>query len=252
MHNDEGLYYHSLATNSKNILRKKYYQTESKRIKRYYSALPKNCFYACITEKETSFFKNEMNLINSFYLPVFPNEQAVTSLPGKGEYCLYHGNLSIAENEKAAAWLVQCIFSKTSIPFIVAGKNPSLRLQKLISRYPNISVEANPKATEMSALLQAAQINILPSLAKENTGIKLKLLHALFTGRHCLVNHSMVEGTGIATLCSIAEGETAMAEQVQVLFKKTFSEEDKQKRAALLEANFDNHRNAEKLSAYLW
>ena len=45
---------------------------------------------------------------------------------------------------------------------------------------------ANPSEMEMQDMIAKAQINILPSF--NNTGIQIKLLNALFNGRHCLVN----------------------------------------------------------------
>ncbi len=32
--------------------------------------------------------------------------------PGKGNYILYHGNLSVSENYNAALWLIENVFSK--------------------------------------------------------------------------------------------------------------------------------------------
>ncbi len=47
----------------------------------------------------------------------------------------------------------------------------------------------------MTELIREAQINILPSF--NTTGIKIKLLNAIFNGRHCLVNPAAIAGTGL-------------------------------------------------------
>ncbi|MBL0146692.1 MAG: hypothetical protein IPP48_14100 [Chitinophagaceae bacterium] len=61
-------------------------------------------------------------------MPVFVEHNFITIKDGVGSYCLYQGNLSVNENEKAVSWLLQNVFSKTTVPFIIAGKNPSKKL----------------------------------------------------------------------------------------------------------------------------
>lgn len=112
-----------------------------------------------------------------------------------GTFCLYHGNLGVAENEKAAIWLLNEVFFKIKVPLVIAGKNPSRRLDKLAHLCQHTCLVANPSDTELNDLVRLAHINILPSFS--DTGIKVKLLHALFEGRHCVVNDAMVNGTGL-------------------------------------------------------
>ncbi len=59
-----------------------------------------------------------------------------------------------------------------------------------------------------------AQINVLPTF--QATGIKLKLLMALYTGRHCIVNQPMVDNTGLEELCSIQNTAEEMKPVVAV------------------------------------
>ena len=66
----------------------------------------------------------------------------------------------------------------------------------------------------MQDLISKAQVNILPSF--NCTGVKLKLLNALFNGRHCIVNQDAVEGTGLESTCHIATG----ADDVRCLLTK--------------------------------
>ena len=72
------------------------------------------------------------------------------------------------------------------IPFVIAGKNPSKRLKALAHKNENICLVANPSLKEMDELIKKAHIHILPSFNK--TGIKIKLLHALFIGRFVVTN----------------------------------------------------------------
>ena len=102
----------------------------------------------------------------------------------------------------------------------------------------------------MQQLVEDAQINLLPSLT--TTGIKLKLLHALFSGRHCIVNTAMVDGTVMENACTVAEDEQAFAAAVQSLYHQPFTNEAMVQRQALLEMHFDNRRNAALLMKWIW
>src|SRR5690606_37782455 len=125
----------------------------------------------------------------------------VTSKTGIGCFCLYHGNLSVPENEKAALWLIQEVFNDLTIPLVIAGKNPTRSLER-VARNHNCTCEvANPSEQEMQDMIGKAQINVLPSF--NSTGMKLKLLNALYNGRHCLVNDATVSGTGLESACHI-------------------------------------------------
>ena len=54
----------------------------------------------------------------------------------------------------------------------------------------------------LSHISQNSFFTLLPTF--QSTGIKLKLLSALFLGNHCLVNESMVLETGLECLVEIA------------------------------------------------
>ena len=60
---------------------------------------------------------------------------------------------------------------------------------------------ANPDEAQMADIISKAHIHVLPSF--NNTGIKIKLLNALFNGRHCVVNDQMVAGTPLGILCHV-------------------------------------------------
>ena len=76
-------------------------------------------------------------------------------------------------------------------------------LKEAIKKNKNIQLKENISIEEIYSLIQNAQINILPTF--QATGIKLKLLSALYTGRHCIVNSPMVANTGLESLCHVAD-----------------------------------------------
>jgi hypothetical protein len=63
-------------------------------------------------------------------------------------------------------------------------------------------------------------VNVLPTF--QSTGIKLKLLAALFSGGHCLVNTPMVIGTSLEELVTIADTAETMKAALKELLKEEF------------------------------
>lgn len=245
LHNDESTYYRQLAESELNLAKKIYFWNESRLLTKYQHTLPKHCSFACISEADLKIFREKYNLENILYLPAFVPNQEVTSEEGIGNFCLYHGNLSIAENEKAVTWLLQNVFSKINKPLVIAGKAPSKRLQKLTQLYEHVCLVGDPSSQEMYDLVQKAHINVLPSF--NTTGIKLKLLQAVFAGRHCVVNDAMVAGTGLDAACHIGSNANAIASIVTQLHHRPFSEEEILLRKKILKTIYNNSTNAQKL-----
>jgi hypothetical protein len=248
IHNDEAAYYSNLYKAETNIFRKLYFAFEKYQLKRYQQKLPENILFACISTSESEKFTSKLKLNNSFHLPPFVAWHELNILEGTGSYCLYHGNLAISENEIAAIWLMN-IFSKTNFPLLIAGNAPSKKIKQLAEQLSNISLQNNPTVDELNKLIKNAQINILPSFTQ--TGIKLKLLHALFEGRHCIVNDLMLTGTGLADCCSIANTETELNSIILQLMHRPLSMNEMEKRRLLLQ-EYDNLLNADKLIQQLY
>lgn len=250
LHNDESAYYRHLARTEKSWFKKIYFLNESRLLKKYQHSLPNNLPYACITTADTQLFKEKYGLHHSFFLPAFTPYQQVNGLEGQGSFCLYHGNLSVPENEKAATWLLEKVFSKIKVPFVVAGKNPSKKLETLAHLYLHTCIVANPSDTEINDLIQKAHINILPSFS--DTGIKIKLLHALFEGRHCVVNEAMVQDTGLEAACHIGANADAFASIIMQLHHLPYAEEETKLRKKLLGDLYNTASNARQLIQYLY
>jgi hypothetical protein len=102
----------------------------------------------------------------------------------------------------------------------------------------------------MKDLIAKAQINILPSF--NETGIKLKLLNALFNGRHCVVNEATVNQTGFEAACHIGTTARAFCEIISQLYYLPFADDEIRLRERLLCTHFNNHRNGQKLIESIW
>ena len=248
MHNVEWEYYEQLSKSENNPIEKLYLQRESKRLKDYENKLQNADLILAISPKDEVYLKQHYGRVE--YIPAFHGNEEITATPGRGDYCLYHGNLSVPENEQAALYLINEIFNNLNISLKIAGQNPSKSLQKEALRYSNIEIIANPDENEMNKLAANAHIHVLPTF--QDTGIKLKLINALFTGRYCLVNPQMVEQTGLEELCIIADSPEEMRARVQELMEQDFSESELAKRRKLLNSIFSNQTNAQKLKELIF
>lgn len=250
LHNVEFEYYRQLAKSETSLFKKLYFLHESMLLKKHENSIANKATFIAVSKKDAGIYKKIFNTKNIKYLPVFIAFQSVTSKEGKGNFCLYHGNLSVSENEKAIAWLLKNIFNDLKIPLVIAGKNPSHKLEKLIHDKENCCLVANPTDAEMNELINKAQVNILPSF--NSTGIKIKLLNALFNGRHILVNKEAVEGTGLQNLCVIADGIEVFKKQISVLYDEPFTNEQIELRKKILLTKFNNEENAMLLIKWIW
>jgi hypothetical protein len=241
-HNIEHQYYRALAGSERNLFTNLFLRTEAKRLERYETLLHHADHILGIAKHETAYFGEKYG--NALFVPAFHRFDEVISREGSGNYILFHGNLGISENSKVFLSLAKKALSGVPYQIVVAGKNPSLRFQKRLSAYSNIRVVANPGDAELDELIGNAHINLL--LTYQSTGIKLKLLHALFAGKHCLVNHVMVHGTGLSSLCSVLESADSLEVHLHELMKRPFTSAEVQERKKALK-EFSNRANAEKI-----
>lgn len=249
LHNVEHIYYYHLYRHTNSILKKPYFYFESMVLWYYEKKIATKATFWSVTEKDANRYK-ELGCRNINFLPLFLPKWEIKTIEGNGSFCLYHGDLSVAENEKAAIWLMKQVFDDLQIPFVVAGKNPTQRLRKLFHRKNTTCLIANPNEKEMQDLIAKAHINIIPSF--NSTGIKLKLINALFNGRHCLVNEQTVEGTNLEKACHIASGANAFKHAIAGLYKVPFNDEDVNLRHKLLDNMFDNDKNARQIVKWIW
>jgi len=248
MHNEEVNYYKSLVATEKKIFKKNYFNLETALLKKYQKKLDKNLKTACLSQKDISVLQNEYGFTNLHFVPCFIPWQNIKSQVGKGHYCLYHGNMAVTENEAAAVWLLKNVFSQINIPFVIAGSGISKKLFSLALKYTNSRLVYNPPVDELNGLIKDAHINVLPS--KNNTGVKLKLLHALFEGRFCITNTNGIEGSNIQSGVHIANSPQEFIQLIQHLYSKEFTMDKIAERKSVKDI-YNNETNTQKLSA-LW
>lgn len=248
MHNEEVAYYAQLSGAEQNQWKRMYLRWESKRLHAFQKHLAKDLKLAVLSETDIKVFREEYEFTHTQFIPCFLPWQKISGEPGTGNYCLYHGNLSVAENEQAALWLIGEVFMRSHLPLIVAGKGVSQRLKDAAAKAKKVTIVSNPSMQRLDHLIREAHINVLPSL--NSTGVKLKLLHALFDGRFVITNSNGVSGSGIRDGVAIADTAEAFIEKVNALMTESFSNADVEKRKDLLKL-YNNDSNARKLME-LW
>lgn len=250
LHNVEYRYYAAMGRHSKSLLRKLYYRVESYLLRKYEMKIASLADFLAVTEADCEVYRKAFNCSQIQLLPLFIPGWQISCREGMGTYCLYHGDLSVDANEKAVHWLVTKVFDTLRLPFVITGRNPTASLRQLVTRYQHCCLIANPSEDELQDMLVKAHIHVLPSFT--DTGIKWKLLNALYHGRHVVVNGLTASGSGLETACHIVETPDAFRHLIAQLYHEPFSEKDVEIRRSILKNRFDNAANAEKLCNRIW
>lgn len=243
MHNIEHHYYSHLERAESKYFKKYFFRVEADRLKKHQHILKHANLIAAISPNDYDYLSKRFEHV--VYLPAFhPNNKF--HYPGKqGDFILYHGNLAVAENYEAAILLVKEVFSKLDFPCIIAGNNPPVELVKITELYPHIQLRQNIRTEDIHELIEKAQVNVL--FTNQNTGIKLKLLNALYRGKHVVVNPLISDHTGLETLCEVGESFEEMTELVKKSISIPYEYHDYEQRKEVLGSLFNNAKNAQSL-----
>ena len=244
--NIEHEYYKGLALSERNIFKKIFFLIEAFKLKKFESVLINSQLILTVSKKDTEYFKQKFPLVEVKYIPSFHAYDHIHSKEGIGKYVLYHGKLSVNENHSAAVHLIKTVFSKIKTKVIVAGMNPKPELIELVSVYSNIELISNPNEETMNALISNAQVNCL--YTHQETGLKLKLIYALFSGRHVLCNEKMTYGTGLDNLVLTAKNEKEFLDILKKYSASEFSSLLLKEREQKMP---DEHKNERKIQLLL-
>lgn len=248
--NIEHHYYQYLYQAEKNILKKIYFWIESKKLQKFEKNIKIFDAILAISPKDTNYLKNKFPQNNVQFLASFHQNDEIKIEKKSKKYALYAGNLAVAENIKAVNFLIDKVFSKTQYPLIVAGLNPTLSLKKKIEKYSHIQLQENLSDTKMEQLYQGAHINLL--ITFQATGLKLKLINALYQSNYCICNNEMIQDTGLEQLCEIANSSEEILTKITNLQNQNFSKEKLIERHQLLEEKYGNTNSILKLINIIW
>jgi hypothetical protein len=226
-HNIEHDYSFGLAKSERNWLKKAAFYLESLKLKHYESVLKKTDVILSLSVFETQYFKTNYKC-KVAYLKVFQEHSEVISESGNGNYALYHGDLSIADNVKSALFLIK-VFSGLQHKLVMASSFIPKILKRMIENHSNITLKEIKHKEELEGLIQYAHINTLYSFQK--SGTKLKVFTALFKGKHCIINKNMIDDEAILDCCEVAESISAYKTKVNQLFQTNFEISQQRKKA---------------------
>jgi hypothetical protein len=246
-HNVEHDYYDALAQAEGSTFKRAYFIQEARKLRKFETVLSEADAILAISPNDQRHFAAHFR--NVLHVPAFHPSTEVDVPPGLGDFCLYHGALSVPENDKAALYLVNEVFKGLPIPLVIAGRGASPELRASVSRANNVKLRENIPTAEITALVRNAQVNVLPTF--QATGIKLKLLLCLFKGRHVVCNSPMVQDTGLESLCRVHDDPETMRLSIQACMAVPAGGAQLEARVRVLEERFCNLDNARKIMALL-
>ncbi len=244
MHNVEQHYYRHLAGLENNPIRRWHFRQEARKLTAFEAnLLPHVQHILAISTRDEKHYLAKG--VETTLLPAFHGQKKVSSLAGRGAYVLFHGNLSVRDNEKAALFLIRQVLTKPFPPLVIAGRHASSRLRTACARHPHVMLAEDPDEEEMADLIRQAHINLLYTFQPD--GIKIKLLRALYQGRHVIANSMMVDGTGLESLCQIADTPETLAALVHQWLSRPFTAKAIDHRQRLLEQSYSDRVGARTL-----
>lgn len=246
-HNIEHTYFFGLSKSEKNIFRKIFFYIEGQKLKRFEKYLKNATGIFTISPFEQDYFSKNYKE-KAHYIPAFHEANFSLNHSKKGEFILFHGDLRVADNIKAALFLIDA-YKNSSFKFVIATSIVEKNIITEVEKYENIFIENIPTQNHLDELMKKAHINTLFSFQK--TGIKLKLLNTLYKGKFIIANSALIEDTGLESLCTLANSKEEILETTKTLFAKDYLEIEKGKRKTELQ-KFNPKESAKKIVSIIF
>ncbi len=245
MHNIEWHYYAALAQQDQSPIKRLFFSRESKKLKKYEPKAIRDITVLPINIAEDEYLIKQNH--NSELLAAFHPYDEPSYQSQKKDIVLFHGSLDVHENHYSALWICKNIASHLpETEFVVAGKKPTPLLIQTIDKHQNVSLVADPDNAELQGLIGSAQINLI--ITFQNTGIKLKLLNALFAGGHCLANSQALYASELEDIVHTADTASRIRDMIKKLNSEPFTLEDFRHRTDVLMSKYNNKQTALQLS----
>jgi len=248
--NVEHYYYQALYHKEQNAKRMYFFMFEAWRLKKWEHNLSRADVIFTISLADEAYYRKRFPKSKVINLFGFFEDEQFKMQEGRGEYVLYQGNLSVNENIVAVEYILDNIAREMKQPLIIAGKNPPEQLVEHIQKTPNVTLVENPTHDEMQRLIEQAQVNLL--ITFQPTGLKLKLLNAIYNGRFCLANKEMLYGSGLESMVVVADKSEDIVQAMAKLKDVKFTAEDIQSRKDLLSNLYSTRKRIELMIAALW
>ena len=248
-HNVEQDYYRQIAGATRSLSKKLFYLSEAAKLSHDERRLGLADAIFPIAPEDAAHFRQTLPKVDTLYVPCFVRE--VPDIPrgeAHGPLLLYHGNLSVEENVKAANYIIDKVVPllPAEVRVVIAGLNPSPR----IHGSERIEIVASPPQPVMEQLMAEATVIALPTF--QDTGIKLKLLNSLLGSRaHCVVNSPMLSDAWLGRHCIVADTPADMAREISAHCHSQVSDADFRRRFSEIRGRYGNAHNARLILDYL-
>lgn len=245
-HNVEHEYYNELADRTKGM-RSLMYRRESVCLSDYEKAIAGH-FDAvlAISPQDQKWYAHHGG--KAVFLPPFHGENMVDIHPGRGDYVLYQGDLSLEINQDAVLDVLRQIKDLSDIPIVIAGRSGQKDFENRLSAYPNVRRKADVSDEEMHSIISGAQVILIHSL--HGSGMKLKFFPALYRGRFVAATNAIRTGTQLDNAITWYEPDGA-ANVIRELWPLAYTESLVSKRAAILDTLPDDLEKAGEIIRYL-
>lgn len=196
-HNIEHIIWQRMASGEKNILKKKYLELQSRRLKKYEFQYINACDgIAVITDVDAAYLKS-----HEFHKPVctipFGIDVSDTSMEQSTERAhnsiFSLGSLNWMPNIEGLDWFIDNVWQKIhaenkNITFYIAGRHTPERLRNL--NLPNIKVVG--EVDDALAYMRSKEIMVVPLLS--GSGMRVKIIEGMFAGNTIISTTTGAEG----------------------------------------------------------
>lgn len=225
-HNIEHTFYFYLAKNKPLAWQALFFMIESVKLKYYEKILRHADRILAISQADRDelaarYPDRNVRLLNCFFDCTLPETSESGNKPFDGKkYILYHANLAVSENNRAAMYIVKNIAAEMpGHHFVIAGRKPSEELAALCYKQTNVTLLADPQHQQLQDMIRHAHINLM--LTFQPTGIKLKLLTTLAKSYgHCIANRYMLHGNSLGSLCRQADTQQEIVSAISQLMEQ--------------------------------
>ncbi len=218
-HNIEHNYFKGFIKSERNVFKKLVYYFEAVKFEIYEKhILPEIDEIISISNHEKDYFEDKYRKQTHLVTP-FHKYNEVEKLNERGEFCLFHGDLSSLDNLESAKAIVEQL-KEIEIPLVIAGSICPKPLEKAIQDIDHIEFVNITEEEKLNELLRKSHINILWSF--QRSGTKLKLFTALHTSRYCIINSNITDHLGLQNLCILIDDISELGAKVKELFNQNY------------------------------
>lgn len=246
LHNLESNFYAGMSKNETNFFKKMLYRLESKKYVTYQNKFAHFDHVFTLSKQEFEFVKTKTEKVS--YIPVFHGNESFKYSAQYGDYALYHGDLRLPDNKKAAIFLITLFQKIPDYNLIIASSVGKDFVENQLQNLGNIKFVLIDNEEHLTSLLADAHINVL--LSFQQSGTKLKIVNSLFKSRFCLINDNMVDDERILNLCHIANNEKEFIEKINQLKNLPYTQNEA--REIVLFEVYNDMDNAKKLESVIF